>query len=201
MILHPSYFVSITITYNILSANPIIFRFLSQNNLSCCCNIFDNIEPYSLSLSLSLSFLQYQLSLLSTNKSSSSRILPKPLARPIFLSHHLVLNSIEPDDNIVSNSIASNGNIVSHSITPIIKMVYHNIVNKPNLFIIETNFLLVSFSIYSICEQNYFSFHSNLYFDVHLWILSLLPLFRLLVSSFRLEFFFYFSVRMIPLVY
>ena len=55
MILPPSYFVSITITYNILSANPIIFHFLSQDNLSCCCNIFDNIEPYSLSFFSSIS--------------------------------------------------------------------------------------------------------------------------------------------------
>ena len=36
-----------------------------------------------------------------------------------------------------------------------------------------------------------FTFHSNLYFDVQRWIVLLLPLLQLLVSSFRLEYVFF----------
>ena len=93
-----------------------------------------------------LSSLQYQLSLLSTNKSSSSRILSKLLVRPTSLSHrfpsnssapngNIVLNSIVPNGNIVSKRIAPNRNIVSNSIAPISKIVFHNIVDKPNLLL------------------------------------------------------------------
>ena len=163
----------------------------SQNNFSWCCNIFDNIQPYP-------SSLQHRLSLLSTNKSFSLRILPKSLIHPTSLSYHFASNSIEPNGNIVSNSIALNGNIVSHSITPIGKIVPHNIVDEPNLLLLKhISYSFPSASIRHVNGIDY-TFHSNLYFDVHQRILLLPPLLLLHVSSFRLECFLLFSQNKSP---
>ena len=149
-------------------------------------------------LNHTLSSLQHRLSLLSTNRSFSLRILPKPLVRPTSLSYHFASNSIKPNGNIVSNSIAPNGNIVSHSIAPIVKIVPHNIVDKPNLLLSKhISYSFLSASIRHINGIDY-TFHSNLYFDVHQWILLLPPLLRLHVSSFRLECFLLFSKNKSP---
>ena len=109
-------------------------------------------------LNHTLSSLQHRLSLLFTNKSSSWRILPKQLIQSTSLSHRFASNSIAPNGNTVSNSIASNGNIVSTSIVPICKIVSHNTVDKSNLLLSNTHFLLVSFSMYSKYQRNRLSF-------------------------------------------
>ena len=146
-----------------------------------------------------LSSIQYRLSLLSTNTFYSSRILPKQLVHPTSLLHRFASNSIAPNGNTVSNiispngnivstSIAPNGNIVSYSIAPIGKIVYDNIVDKSNLLL--SKHLSYSFPSVSIRHVNGidFTLYSNLYVDVHHWIISLLLLLRLLVSSSRLEY-------------
>ena len=129
-----------------------------------------------------LSSLQLRLSLLSTNNSSSSRILSKQLVHPTSLSHHIALNNIAPNCNTVSNSITRNGNIVStiiapngntvwHSIVPIDKIVYHNIVDKYNLLLSKhISFSFTSASIRYVNRVDCTSY-SNLYFDVHRWII------------------------------
>ena len=88
-----------------------------------------------------LSSLQHRLSLLSTNKSPSSRILPKELVRSSSLWHCFASNSTASNGNtvsksiilnsdIVSISIAPNGNIVSYSIVSIGKIGSNDIVDK-----------------------------------------------------------------------
>ena len=99
---------------------------------------------------------------------------------------------IVPNGNFDSDNSVPNGNVVSHSITPPDNIVTYSVVDKSNL----------SFPSASIRTVNGidFTFHSHLYFDLQRWISSLLPLLRLLISSFQLDCF-YSSAVMIPLVY
>ena len=134
----------------------------------------------------SMSFLLFHIV---SNRTVSYSIAP---------NNTIVSNDISSNGNIVSNSIALNGNIVSHSITPIGKIVPHNIVDEPNLLLLKhISYSFPSASIRHVNGIDY-TFHSNLYFDVHQRILLLPPLLLLHVSSFRLECFLLFSQNKSP---
>ena len=91
---------------------------------------------------------------------------------------------------IVSCSTTISYRLVSH---PIAQSVYHNIVDKSiDLLSKHNSYLIPSAHIRHVSGID-FPFNSNLYFEVQRWIILLLPLFRLLVSSFRLESFLIFS--------
>ena len=105
------------------------------------------------------------------------------VSRPMAISHRILLCPTAISYQIVSKKTD--------------KIVSCNIVDKPNLSL--TKHITYSFPSAYILNVNGidFTFHSPLYFDLQHWIRSLLPLLRLLVSSIRLEFF-YFLVVMIP---
>ena len=115
------------------------------------------------------------------------------------VSHNTLLNgaivsyNTVTNGNIASHSTVPNGNIVSNSIETPNNIVTCNIVDISNLSL--SKHLSYSFPLASIRNINGidFNFHSHLYFDVQHWISSLIPMLRLLISSFRLECFLLFS--------
>ena len=128
-----SYFVKGTIPYITLSVNPIVFHFLSQK-------IFLLILQYL--------WLHSTIPFLLSNK--------KYHYRPsIHLSHQIY--------RIVSYRIVSHRMKVSYrTVSRRMIIPYPIISKKAKYFIIETQFLLFSFRIYSTCQWNllYFSFLS-----------------------------------------
>ena len=128
-----SYFVKGTIPYITLSVNPIVFHFLSQK-------IFLLILQYL--------WLHSTIPFLLSNK--------KYHYRPsIHLSHQIY--------RIVSYRIVSRRMEVSYrTVSRRMIILYPIISKKAKYFIIETQFLLFSFRIYSTCQWNllYFSFLS-----------------------------------------
>ena len=107
----------------------------------------------------------------------------------------------KPNNNTVSFNLVPNGNfdIVPngnfdldnlHSIKPPDNIVICSVIDKTD----------ISFPFSSIRTTNGidFTFHSHLHFDLQRWISSLLPLFRLLISSFQLDYFLLFSRHNFP---
>ena len=97
---------------------------------------------------------------------------------------------IVPNVNFNSDNPVLDGNVFSHSIKPPDNIVTCSIIDKSDL----------SFPSASIRTVNGidFTFHSHFYFDMQRWISSLLPLLRLIISSFQLDYLLLFSRHDFP---
>ena len=128
-----------TLQYFILT-NQIVFLFLSQKLFLL------TLQYLWLHSAIPLS-LQQQLSLPSTNLSSSSNKISKKLVHPTSLSKHLASRSIVPN-RIVSHSIAPNSNHLSRNIVSDWKFYYQNMcltLFLPRLFEMSTGLTFLSF--------------------------------------------------------
>ena len=123
-----------------------------------------------------LSSLQHQVSLLSSNipnRYLSNSVLSNNSLPKSVLPHSLLSHSVLPN-RVLPNSLLS-----------------YNDQSNSDLSNIACNYLLpnknsCSFSLTSIQRVNGIdsTYDSHLYFNIHQWIMSLIPLLKLLISSF-----------------
>ena len=166
-----------TLQHFICESNPL--------NFSIATTISHNASIFFITFQQCISSLQHQLSLLSSN------IINRDLPNSVLL-HNAIPNSVLLY-SLLLHSVLPN-RVLSSSLLP------YNDQSNSDLPNNACNYLLLnknscSFLLTSIQHVNGigFTYHSHLHFSIHQWIMSLIPLLKFLVSSFRLECFCLFS--------